>query len=129
MKTIFNLILNFIAVSIIVVGIIIYTNYDSTIALSLTTTYFDSNTLSDDSMIALANIDELQEFVRRPANGFDIDENNSEVFFEMLCSYSGVLNVEHVNGVFVNTITVDHRLYTVDPDIIRMVVELCRDNT
>lgn len=124
MKTIINLIF---IVSIIVVGIIIYTNYDSTIALGLTTTYYDSNTLSDDSMIALANIDELQEFVRKPANGFDI--NDSEVFFEMLCSYSGVLNVEHVNGVFVNTITVDHRLYTVDPHLVKMVVELCRDNT
>lgn len=127
MKTIFNLI--FIAVSIIVVGIIIYTNYDSTIALGLTTTYYDSNTLSDDSMIALANLDELQEFVREPANGFDIKINNSEVFFEMLCSNSGVLNVEHVNGVFVNTITVDHKVYTVDPDLIKMVVKLCRDNT
>lgn len=124
-KIFFNLV--FVAVSVIVVGIIINTFYESTIALGLTTTYYDSNTLSDDSMIALATLDELQEFVGVPANGYNID--NSEVFFEMLCSYSGVLSVEQVNGVFVNTITVDHRLYTVHPNLIQMVLELCRDFT
>lgn len=124
-KKYFNLV--FVAVSVIVVGIIIYTFYNSTIALGLTTTYYDSNTLSDESMVALATLDELQEIVGVPANGYNI--YNSEVFFEMLCSYSGVLSVEQVNGVFVNTITVDHRLYTVDPNLIQMILELCRDNT
>jgi ribulose 1,5-bisphosphate synthetase/thiazole synthase len=59
----------------------------------------------------------LQYYVGDFNTGYDI--TNSGVFFEMLCRRSGQLSITHVNGVFVNTITVNNTLYTVDPNIIR----------
>jgi len=108
--------------SIIVLGIIIYTFYDSIMALGSTTIYLDSEIISDDSMVAISTLEDLQQFVREPANGYDI--TNSELFFEMLCSNSGVLDVEVINGVHVNVITVNNRLYTVHPDLIQMIIDL-----
>lgn len=80
---------------------------------------FDLDTL----MATLSILEELQELVGVPLNGYDIDINNPNFFFEMLFQ-SQNLTVEHVDGVWLNVIIVNNIIYTVHPDLIKFILDL-----
>jgi hypothetical protein len=122
-----------------VFGICIYTLYDTILALGTPTIYCDSeletliraliNSAGIDPtnlMVILSNLEYLQDLVGVPANGYDIDWNNPQAFFQLLF-ISQDLCVELVDGVFLNVLKVADITYTVHPSLIQYLLDLLAD--
>jgi hypothetical protein len=69
----------------------------------------------------MRNLEFLQHMVGVPQNGYDIDINNLNLFFELLFQ-SQNLSVELVNGVYLNVLNVNNVNYTVHPDYIEYIL-------
>jgi hypothetical protein len=110
-------------------------------ALSGSTIYCDFNTevvatyvdfiKSDDFLsthfeVTLSNLELGQEFVKIPANGYDIEYNQPDVFFDKFYSYQELV-VENINGVYVNVFKINNINYTVHPCHVNFVLDLFKN--
>jgi hypothetical protein len=117
-----NLMINsLIVVTVVVIlGVFIYTFYN----ITFTSIYCDSGVVSEHIMDNIWILEDLQKFVG-VLNHYDITE--SRVFFNLICK-NYVLDVEPVNGVLVNVFKINNALYTVDPDLVNMWIDMNVEN-
>jgi len=124
-------------VTVILLGIFIYTFQNTILSLCFPTVYCDldfetlvqyiiislRNLNLDELLVILSNLEYLQDTVEISLNGYDIDVTNPGLFFEMLFQAQNI-SVETINGVAVNCMLVDNQIYTVHPDLIFYLIQL-----
>jgi hypothetical protein len=116
---------SFVVVSIIVVGILIYSFYDH--SFIFTTVYSDVNLESgcenDISLGDLLTLADSQYLVEVPNEAYDI--TSPTIFFQKIQERNCRIFVLQLKGsVFVNCIEVKKTIYTVDPSIINLLLRL-----
>jgi len=77
----------------------------------------------DAFMVTLSNLEFLQDMVGIPNNGYNIDYNDWNGFFQLFF-LSQELSVELIDGVWVNCIKVNDIIYTVHPSFIVFILQL-----
>ena len=133
---------NYLPVFVFVVSILIYTLNNNNMALGFTTIYCDSEfttlanaiinliennePLYNNLLINLSNLELLENIVGVSNNGYDIESNQSVLFFELFFQ-SQELSVELVNDVNLYVLKVNNVIYTVHPCYIHYILDLFTD--
>jgi hypothetical protein len=109
----------FVAVSVIVVGIFIYSFHD----IIFTTVYNDHEFEKSlpEIVSELQAIRELQPQVGVPNGGYDFGLDFYLFFLDLFKEKSSHLNVLSVDGVYVNCIITNNVLHTVHPELIALL--------
>jgi hypothetical protein len=122
----------------LVEGLVLLIIFITVMALSNSTIYCESNfealvnfvefIKSDDYLsthfeVTLSNLELGQSVVQIPANGYDIEYNQPDVFFEKFYQYHELV-VDQINGVYVNVFKINNVNYTVHPCHINHVLDL-----
>jgi hypothetical protein len=97
----------------------------NTLANAIINIIINNEALHNNLMVVLSNLEFLEDMVV-PINGYDIDSNQSVLFFELFFQ-SQDLSVESVNGVCLYVLKANNEIYTVHPNFINFLLDLLTD--
>ena len=113
-------------VSIIIINILIYTIYSNLDIdiINMCICKHNPNSVSENNISFgdLLNLADAQKYVQVPFYGYDL--TNPIVFFSKINQRNCVIYAQPVDGVFVNCIEVHNTIYTVHPDLIKLLLHL-----
>jgi hypothetical protein len=112
--------ITFLAVSIIVGGIFIYTFYDNI----FTTVYCYEGPVNPVSILNAMHLQHLEAYAVVPINGYDITD--PRVFYHILNNRTCEITYVQLHQGLAYAIRVDNRLYTVDPDLIKLLMYIIK---
>jgi hypothetical protein len=98
----------------------------NTLANAIINIIINNEILHDNFMVFLSNLEFLENMVGEPINGYDIESNQSILFFELFFQ-SQELSVELVNGVYLYVLKANNVIYTVHPYFINYLLDLLTD--